>query len=131
MSGLFVVLLWSSYFYFYHLCSEHINEFLRTPKQGKTIMRNYRGKAQITPNDFSHLPAGEFYKQIKILGLNVASAELKQFYTAVLVKMETKAKPGSDEYKRVYARVNARLQYRKKLGQVVNIRYGVWQIVTE
>lgn len=94
-------------------------------------MRNYRGKAQITPNDFAHLPAGEFYKQIKVLGLNVASAELKQFYTAGLVKMETNAEPGSDEYKRVYASVSARLQYRKKLGQVVNIRYGVWQIVTE
>lgn len=94
-------------------------------------MRNYRGKAQITPNDFSHLPAGEFYKQIKILGLNVASKDMKQIYISELVRLGTKAKPGSDEYKRVYANVSARLQYLKKQGKVVNIRYGVWQIVTE
>lgn len=94
-------------------------------------MRNYRGKAQITPNDFASLPAKEFYNQVKLLGLNVASKALKQFYTAELVKKVTKSKRGSDKYKRVYKMISSNLQFLRKKGKIVNIRYGVWQFVTE
>lgn len=52
-----------------------------------------------------------------------------QFYITDMVRGYTKAKPGSAAYKIAYRKASNRLQYLKKLGKVVNSRYGLWSWV--
>lgn len=52
-----------------------------------------------------------------------------QFYITDMVRASTKAKPGSAAYKIAYRKASNRLQYLKRLGKVVNSRYGLWSWV--
>jgi len=89
----------------------------------------YRGKPVMDGFDVAAISADkeEFIRlERKLLRVN---PELGQFFTAKLAKELSGAKRGTAKYKKVYARLSSKLQYMKKKGLVVNIRYGVWQYV--
>ena len=94
-------------------------------------MRTYRNKPQFVGGDFSPMLSGKaFYDAGKAIGVSPWLGQ-GAFYTAAEAKrIAGTNNRKSEAYKLAYRQISARMQYLKKKGLVMNVRYGVWQYVT-
>jgi hypothetical protein len=92
-------------------------------------MRNYRNKPVLTGHDLLPLTGAAFYAAMKAIGISPHLPK-NGFYTAVLAKELAKtSNRKSAAYKKAYGIVQARCQYLRKKGLLINMRYGVWAYV--
>lgn len=95
-------------------------------------MRLYRGKAVQTGSDISHAVRGhEFLKVLEVVGASPFLPKNGFYITELARKIAGTSDKKSAAYKLAYRKASAKCQYLRKKGVLVNIRYGVWQYVTD
>lgn len=94
-------------------------------------MRTYRNKPQFVGGDFSPMLSGKaFYDAGRAIGVSPWLGQGAFYLSLEAKKIAGTNNRKSDAYKRAYQNLSAKLQYLKKKGLVMNVRYGVWQYVT-
>jgi hypothetical protein len=100
-------------------------------KKENKHMRTYRNKPQFVGGDFSPALSGKaFYDAGKAIGVSPWLGQGAFYLSLEAKKIAKTSNRKSDAYKKAYANLSAKLQYLKKKGLVMNVRYGVWQYVT-